>query len=79
MVRMALARLGCDKERIATKVATVYSNLREESLGLFPDTEDVLRELVRKGVKLALLTNGAGDVQRAKLRNSGLLSTFTLV
>jgi putative hydrolase of the HAD superfamily len=76
IVRMALARLGCDDERIATKVATVYSNLREESLGLFPDTEDVLWELVRKGVKLALLTNGAGDVQRVKIEKFRLAQYF---
>ena len=76
IVRMALERLSRDDEKIAVAVATTYSNLREESLGLFPDTEDALRKLIRKGVELALVTNGAGEIQRAKIERFRLARYF---
>jgi len=76
IVRMALEKLGCANERVAAKIATDASNLREASLELFPNAEDALRKLVKKGVKLALLTNGAGEIQRVKIERFGLARYF---
>jgi putative hydrolase of the HAD superfamily len=48
IVKMALEKLGCADERIAAKIATSYTNLREASLEFFPNAEDTLRKLVKK-------------------------------
>ena len=45
-------------------------------MGLFPNTEDILGQLVNQNVKLALLTNGAGEAQREKIKRFGLSLYF---
>ena len=75
-VRMALKKLGCEDEKIAVDIATNYSKLVEGSLNLFPNAEDTLHQLVKKDIKLALLTNGAGEVQQEKIRRFGLIRYF---
>jgi putative hydrolase of the HAD superfamily len=77
-VKTALERLGCDDGQIAETIANRYMQLLEESLELFPDVEDTLRQLVKKKVKMALLTNGAGDVQRQKIKRFGLDRYFAV-
>ena len=72
IVRMALQKLSCDDQKIADNIAAKYTLLTEGAMGLFPNTEDTLGLLVKKRVKMALLTNGAGEVQWEKIKRFGL-------
>ncbi|MFJ4336600.1 HAD family hydrolase [Streptomyces sp. NPDC088915] len=45
----------------------------------YPGVEDGLRELRRMGWTLGVATNGAGDIQRVKLMNAGLVSLFDAI
>ena len=76
VVRMSLEKLGYSNEEIAAAIATDYSSLIDRSLGYFPNAEDTLLQLVKKGVKLALLTNGAGESQQEKIKRFGFSRYF---
>jgi putative hydrolase of the HAD superfamily len=78
IVRMALEKLGRTDDKIASTVAAKYSLLVDESLEFSPNTEEVLGQLVKKQVKMALLTNGAGAVQREKIKRFGLDRYFSV-
>jgi putative hydrolase of the HAD superfamily len=71
VVMMALEKLGCSDEQAAVAIATDYSSLIDKSLDYFPDAEKTLRQLVKREVKLALLTNGAGEIQQDKINRFG--------
>jgi putative hydrolase of the HAD superfamily len=72
IVRMALEIFGCMDGEIVDSIVTNYAMLIDGALGLFPKTEDTLGQLVKKRVKMALLTNGAADVQWEKIKRFGL-------
>lgn len=76
ILRMALKELDCVNEKAIDKVATAYMDSRESSLDFFPDTENMLDELVERKVKLALLTNGAQEAQQSKIDRLGLARYF---
>jgi putative hydrolase of the HAD superfamily len=76
IVRMALEKLGCYDKKIADNIAASFSLITEGALGLYPNTENILGQLVKKKVKLALLTNGAGEAQREKIKRFGLSRYF---
>ncbi|MBI3931713.1 MAG: HAD family hydrolase [Chloroflexi bacterium] len=77
-VKLALEKLGCDDARIADEVAASYGNLKEQITGFFPDAEDTLRELISRGIVLALVTNGEAKTQRAKIERFGLSRYFSV-
>ncbi len=76
IVRKALKQLGHDDEGTADNIAVNYANILDGTLDFFPDAEKTLKELLKKKVKLALLTNGAGEVQRTKINRFGLARYF---
>jgi len=78
IVKEALKQMGRADERIAGTIAANYANILDETLGFFPDTWKTLEELVKKKVKLALLTNGAGEVQQAKIERFMLERYFAI-
>ena len=49
-----------------------YLSIMPEKIKLFPDAIEVLGELVRRGYKLHIITNGFREVQHDKLLNTGL-------
>ena len=67
------ARLGLARDLKATYIAA-----RRSRETVDPDAARVLRDLGRDH-RLALITNGAGDVQREKLARSGLEGHFEVV
>ena len=77
-IRMALKKLGCEDDKLAVNIATGFSKIIDGTLDFFPDVEDTLRQLVIKDVKLALLTNGAGEAQQEKINRFGLNRYFTV-
>jgi putative hydrolase of the HAD superfamily len=58
------------------RLADRFSAYREEQMHLFPDAHAVLDELRRRNFLLALVTNGAADVQRAKIARFDLAARF---
>ena len=50
-----------------------------DTLAAFPDARDTIRSLKARGIKVGVLTNGPSELQRRKLRASGLLEEFDAV
>lgn len=57
-------------------IADRFTRLREEEMTLFPGSIETLDALRAHGVRLALITNGAGDVQRSKIARFALEHRF---
>ena len=53
-----------------------FHNYREEQAKFFPGALETVEELKRLGVKLALVTNGAAEPQRAKVERFDLARLF---
>jgi len=74
----ALGERGIHDDALAADLAARF---REERLArqlLFPDALPALERL-RGAYRLALLTNGAPDIQRAKIAGSGLTAYFAVI
>ncbi len=67
----ALAECGVDDGSLAEEGASLYAVNRRATYRLFPDALDLLGALQSR-VRLGLITNGNGDIQREKLRITGL-------
>jgi putative hydrolase of the HAD superfamily len=76
--RRALGRFGVDDEPLARKLAEDVVRLRKQHHALYPETRDVL-ETLRGDYQLALLTNGAPQIQRQKLASLDLEKYFEAV
>ena len=74
----ALAEAGhpVPPEAVGNALADAYNALHDEELSMFPDAHATLDKLKELGVKLALITNGAGEPQRAKVVQFGLEHRF---
>lgn len=57
-------------------IADRFTRLREEEMKLFPGASETLDTLRDRGVRLALITNGSGDVQRGKITRFALEHRF---
>ena len=60
----------------ARAFAARFDAYREEQIRFFPGALEAIDELKRRGVKLALVTNGAAAVQRAKIERFDLAHRF---
>ncbi len=81
VVRLAFEDIAAGRgpeipQAVAFEIADRYSRLREERYCLFPGALEAVEGLRQAGVLLALVTNGAGDSQRAKIERFGLASHF---
>ncbi len=74
----ALVEHGVDDLLFADELATLFQQERRVRHIVYPDVVPVLQAL-REKYKLGLLTNGAPDLQREKLRGSGLGVFFDVV
>jgi putative hydrolase of the HAD superfamily len=61
---------------LANRIADRFSVYREEEMFVFPGAHDAIDQLRSRGVKLALVTNGAADTQRAKVERFELAHRF---
>jgi putative hydrolase of the HAD superfamily len=61
---------------LATRLADRFTTFREEEMFVFPGAHDAIDALKAHGVKLALVTNGAADTQRAKVERFALTHRF---
>lgn len=74
----ALAAAGHARlpDELATRIADRFTAYREEEMFVFPGAHDAIDELKARGVKLALVTNGAAETQRAKVERFALSHRF---
>jgi len=75
-VRSGLKRLDKTDDALADKIADAFTEMRRNEYRLYPDAHATVDALRERGVKLALVTNGAGDIQRAKIERFELAHRF---
>ena len=61
---------------LANRLADRFTVYREEEMFVFPGAHEAIDKLKTLGVKLALVTNGAADTQRAKVERFELAHRF---
>ena len=61
---------------LAIRIADRFTVYREEQMFVFPGAHDAIDELKARGVKLALVTNGAAETQRAKVERFAFTHRF---
>jgi phosphoserine phosphatase len=74
----ALEEVGIDDQALAAELAEFFVIDRSRRHVVFAETERVLHEL-KKNFRLALITNGAPDIQGAKIDGSNLASFFETI
>jgi putative hydrolase of the HAD superfamily len=79
VVRLALLELGLDNLDLASAIGDAYSQYRDVGMEPLPEAIDTVRWLKDSGRALALLTNGAGPAQRAKIDRFGLTELFDAI
>jgi putative hydrolase of the HAD superfamily len=73
---LAAAGHAVPPQAIGDALADAYNALHDEELAMFPDAHKTLDRLKELGVKLALITNGAAQPQRAKVVRFALEHRF---
>lgn len=76
IVRTALAPLKSPSEELIAAIADRFTRLRDEEMHLFPGAIETLDELRRRGVRMALVTNGDAETQRKKIERFALAPHF---
>jgi putative hydrolase of the HAD superfamily len=73
-----LSRAGRDlpSRDVQHRLADRFSAYRDEQMHIFPDAHATIDALRSRGVKLALITNGDGEGQRAKILRFELTHRF---
>jgi putative hydrolase of the HAD superfamily len=61
---------------LAVRLADRFTAYREEQMFVFPGAHEAIDALKAHGVKLALVTNGAAGIQRAKVERFALTHRF---
>jgi putative hydrolase of the HAD superfamily len=61
---------------LAIRIADRFTSYREEEMFVFPGAHEAIDQLKALGVRLALVTNGAADTQRAKVERFELAHRF---
>jgi putative hydrolase of the HAD superfamily len=61
---------------LAIRLADRFTAYRDEQMFVFPGAHDAIDALKARGVKLALVTNGAAEPQRAKVERFALAHRF---
>ena len=79
VVRLALARLHIVDPEVAAAIGDAYSQHRDTGMAPIPDAIETVHWLRKRGFRLALLTNGAGPAQRAKIARFGLTDLFDAI
>jgi putative hydrolase of the HAD superfamily len=77
VVRDALDAAGfTGLDAVAGEIADRYADYREENMYLYPDALTVIDSLRQRGIRLGLVTNGATEVQHAKIDRFDLRRRF---
>ncbi len=76
VVQRALRSLGFDLPDLAREMGWTYQELRDERTFLIPGAVEALRRFSEDGIGLAMITNGAGEPQRSKVKRFDLERYF---
>ena len=76
VARLTLQRMGRANDQLADTIADAFTEMRRQEYQLYPDAHATLDALRAAGVKLALITNGQGETQRAKVARFALDERF---
>jgi putative hydrolase of the HAD superfamily len=79
IVEFALEGLGRPAPELAAAIARDYAARRRAVMQLFPDSVACLTELRRRGIPLALVTNGDAGQQRDKIARNDLARFFDAI
>jgi putative hydrolase of the HAD superfamily len=79
IVEFALERLAVEADGLAPAIARDFAARRRDAMRLFPDAVDSLESFRRRGVRLALVTNGDASQQRDKIERHGLARFFDVI
>ncbi len=79
IVRAAFDALGLAAGHVALEIADRFSRERDARMRLFPGAVAALEALRARGTALALVTNGSGAAQRAKLQRFDLARHFDAI
>ena len=77
--RRTLRACGCTDEAVVYRAVQIHRQLERATYRLFDDVHALFTLLRRVGVPRALITNGASDTQRDKLRVLGVEDWFDAV
>ena len=76
IVRLALGKLGFDLPDLARDMGLSYRAMREEGAEPIPGAVEALQRFGDRGIGLAMITNGSGEVQRGKIERFDLARHF---
>lgn len=79
IVTMAFARLGLEANGMVETIARTYGEKRENAAHLLPGTIETLEYFKRKGIPLALVSNGMSDRQWYKIKRFNLEKYFKCI
>ena len=79
IVRRSLRTLGFDLPDLARDVGLSYRDKRSAGAEPIPGAVEALRRFGSRGIRLAMITNGNGEVQRAKVERFDLARHFDQV
>jgi putative hydrolase of the HAD superfamily len=79
VVSAVFAELGIPDGGLATDLARLRTEIHEQRIAPFPGAIDALRALQSRKVRMALVTNGASDKQRAKIDRYALAVFFDCI
>ena len=76
VIRLAPGETDLHKLSEADRIADAFTELRRTEYRLYPDAHATVDALRDAGVRLALVTNGAAETQRAKIERFDLAHRF---
>ena len=79
IVRRSLRTLGFDLPDLARDLGLAYRARRSEGAEPIPGAVEALRRFTSRGIRLAMITNGNGEGQRAKVERFDLARHFDQV
>jgi putative hydrolase of the HAD superfamily len=79
IVGEALRRLGTEAPEVARLIAHRYRDIRDQNQALMPGAVEAIEGMRRRGIRMALLTNGSGAAQRAKIKRFDLARHFDYI
>ncbi len=79
IVALAFSNLGIDNTEVGNQLADIYTTQREDTITLFPGAIDTLKHFMKRGFKLALLTDGGSEFQRKKINKFNLGTYFDYI
>ncbi len=79
IMKLAFSRLGINDDKLAVAIADAYGIEREEAVYIIPGASESLQYWKKQKTKLALISNGAAEAQRRKIKRFKLSGFFNYI